>query len=215
MARFAWMNLGADPLLPPSNDIDLILCRNVTIYFDDAATQRLYAGLAAALSTGAWLVLGPSDPMPSDGSLLERAEVGEAVVWRRRAAARASRPISQPPVAPTRSLRPPRPDTHVEMPHRKDELSAGLLALEAGSSSSAIEWLRRATFRDPQSAIAQFALARAYLESGDLPRAHAALQHTRRLLEGLAADALVPGSDSVAVETLRQTVALSLEELAA
>jgi predicted Zn-dependent protease len=100
-------------------------------------------------------------------------------------------------------------------PHSKDELGAGLLALEAGSSSSAIEWLRRATFRDPESALAQFGLARAYLESGDLLRAHAALQHARRLLDGLAADALVPGSDSVQVETLRQTVELSLKELAA
>ena len=42
MARFAFMNLGAEALMPPSADLDLIMCRNVTIYFDEAATQRLY-----------------------------------------------------------------------------------------------------------------------------------------------------------------------------
>jgi thioredoxin-like negative regulator of GroEL len=81
-----------------------------------------------------------------------------------------------------------------------------LLALEAGSPVSALEWLRRATYKDPHSPMAQFALARTYLETGDLARAHAALVHTRRLLLSLDGDDLVPGSDALQVETLRQAV---------
>jgi hypothetical protein len=96
-----------------------------------------------------------------------------------------------------------------------NELEAGLLALEAGSPGSAVEWLRRATFRQPESALAQFALARAYVALGDWPRALAAFVYTRRILDTLEVDALVPGSDSLAVGTLRQTVAGFLERLAA
>jgi hypothetical protein len=86
------------------------------------------------------------------------------------------------------------------------ELEAGLLALEAGSASSALEWLRQATYKAPHSPLAQFALGRAYLAAGDRGRAHAALVHTRRLLLPLGGSGLVPGSDAMQVETLRQAV---------
>jgi hypothetical protein len=97
----------------------------------------------------------------------------------------------------------------------RDELEAGLLALEAGSAHVAVDWLRRATFRDPHSAVAQFALAQAYVVTGDRLRAHAALLHTRRLLAPLAGDGLVAGSDSMSVQSLRQAVGTFLDGLAA
>jgi len=225
LVRFAWLNLAADPLMPPSADFDLITCRNVTIYFDDVATQRLYRQLVAALAPGGWLMLGPSDPLPADRDDLERIEVAETVVWRRRqptrpitrvAGPRSTAPVRpRPALAPTSSARPtvslpPRP-TRVPARTSSDgdgqaELEAGLLALEAGSAGSALDWLRRATYKNPHSPLAQFALARTYLEAGDLTRAHAALLHARRLLLPLDSDGLVPGSDALQVETLRQAV---------
>ncbi|TMF05368.1 MAG: protein-glutamate O-methyltransferase CheR [Chloroflexi bacterium] len=48
MARFTWMNLGAERIVPPAAELDLVVCRNVTIYFDEDATQRLYRALVAA-----------------------------------------------------------------------------------------------------------------------------------------------------------------------
>lgn len=213
MVRFAWLNLAADPLVPPSADFDLIACRNVTIYFDDASTQRLYRSLVDALSPGGWLLLGPSDPLPEDRSDLERVELEGAVLWRRRAAKRVpDAPVIRPvtPVAVRRPvsvpLRAPAPAPPAPTADARAELEAGLLALEAGSAGSALEWLRRATFRDPRNPLAQFGLARAYLQTGDVARAHAALIHTQRLLRPLAGDALVPGSDALLVDTLRQAV---------
>jgi chemotaxis protein methyltransferase CheR len=210
MASFAWANLGADPFMPPSHDLDLILCRNVTIYFNDAATQRLYRGLVSALAPGGWMILGPADPLPTDRRGLERVECAGAVVWRRVA----SRRSAEPPATPTRTLRAiARPRLAIK--DGRDELEAGLLALEAGSARTALDWLRRATFRDPDSAVAQFALAKAYADTGDRLRAHAALLHTRRLLAALAGDGLVPGSDSMSVDSLRQAVHTFLDGLAA
>jgi chemotaxis methyl-accepting protein methylase len=215
MVRFGWSNLAADPLTPPSADFDLIACRNVTIYFDEAATQRLYRTLVAALAPGGWLVLGPSDPLPADRDELDRVETHNAVFWRRRVKTYAPQPRVEPvrraaATAP-RPVSSPKRKVALAVPavpagNGKVELEAGLLALEAGSSSSALEWLRRATFRDPHSPLGQFALARAYLGIGDGPRAHAALLHSQRLLVGLPADELVADSEAMTVETLRQAV---------
>jgi len=210
MARFSWMNLGADDLMAPVTDADLVVCRNVTIYFDDVATQRLYRTLISALAPGGWLMLGPSDPLPTDTRNLERVEVAETILWRRLTVATPERPRSVPTITPRRTM--PR---LVRPTPSGNELDAGLLALEAGSPGSALEWLRRATFRQPDNALAQFALARAYAALGDQQRALAAFAHTRRLLDAFGADDLVPGSDSLAVGTLRQTVAGFVDQLAA
>jgi chemotaxis protein methyltransferase CheR len=214
MARFMWMNLGAERIMPPSAKLDLVVCRNVTIYFDDAATQRLYRALVAALAPGGWLMLGPSDPLPTDRQCLERVDMADAVVWRR-VQPRVVPPAPRPSL-PTRTVRAePRPPSMViPAGNGRHELEAGLLALECGRVSEAVDGLRRATFRDPRSAVAQFALARAYLEVGDQARAHAALVQTRRLLATLPADGLVPESDAVPVEALRQAVQTHLEALA-
>lgn len=45
-----------------TNNLDLVLCRNVLIYFDGEAVAATAARLYACLSPGGWLVLGPSDP---------------------------------------------------------------------------------------------------------------------------------------------------------
>jgi chemotaxis methyl-accepting protein methylase len=211
MTHFAWTNLGADQPIPPAVELDLIMCRNVTIYFADAATQRLYATLVGALALGGWLLLGPSDALPADRSELERVNAHNAVLWRRVAPVkRPKRPpkprvVLQPEAIPTRV---PRPD------NARTELNAGLLALEAGSAVWALEELRRATFRDPGSVLGQFALASAYLGVGDFSHARAALLQTRRLLMPLAGDAFVTGADSLHVETLRQTIEIKLVAIA-
>jgi chemotaxis protein methyltransferase CheR len=68
MVRFVSRNLldGPPTALPPhawSRGIDVIFCRNVLIYFDSTATQRVTAALALALAPGGVLVPGPSDPL--------------------------------------------------------------------------------------------------------------------------------------------------------
>jgi chemotaxis methyl-accepting protein methylase len=214
MARFAWMNLGADSFMPPSAELDLIVCRNVTIYFDDAATQRLYRALIRALAPGGWLMLGPSDPLPTDRAALERVETSNTVLWRRVTPVKTPRGSSSAaPVPPARPLA--RATREEARGDGRNELEAGLLALEAGSSARALDCLRRATFRDPRSPLAQFALARAYVQNGDRTRAHSALVQARRLLAPLDGAALVPGSDALPIETLRQTIQSHLEDLRA
>jgi chemotaxis protein methyltransferase CheR len=110
MVRFAHLNLADEPhawTRVVGTDLDVILCRNVTIYFAAAAAQRLYAQLARLLGPGGWLVLGPSDPAPGQAAGLEPVYVPGAIPWRRpravavapagRSVARAAPPVRQPP----------------------------------------------------------------------------------------------------------------------
>ncbi len=50
------LDLSRDP--PPRSDYDLILCRNVVIYFDRPMQERLFESFADTLVPGGFLVLG-------------------------------------------------------------------------------------------------------------------------------------------------------------
>jgi chemotaxis protein methyltransferase CheR len=50
------LDLSRDP--PPRNDYNLILCRNVVIYFDREMQERLFQVFAGALAPGGLLILG-------------------------------------------------------------------------------------------------------------------------------------------------------------
>ena len=68
MVRFTERNLLDGPPFAPamgawSRGIDVIFCRNVLIYFEPAAIDRVTERLARALVRGGLLVPGPSDPL--------------------------------------------------------------------------------------------------------------------------------------------------------
>lgn len=56
---FARHDLLADPY--PRNEYDLILCRNVVIYFTDVAKERIYRGFYEALNPGGILFVGGTE----------------------------------------------------------------------------------------------------------------------------------------------------------
>lgn len=57
--RFEEHDLLADPY--PKTAYDLIVCRNVVIYFTDDAKKRVYEGLLAALKPGGLLFIGSTE----------------------------------------------------------------------------------------------------------------------------------------------------------
>ena len=52
---------------PPPGAFDLVLCRNVTIYFEPPAQRAVYVKLAAALGPGGVLMLGASERLLAPG----------------------------------------------------------------------------------------------------------------------------------------------------
>jgi chemotaxis protein methyltransferase CheR len=86
--RLQQHNLAAQPYPAPSCaafGFDLILCRNVLIYFDAASTMQVGQRLARSLAPDGWLLLGPSDPALDLEPWCERVRSSSALLYRRRA----------------------------------------------------------------------------------------------------------------------------------
>ncbi len=87
---FEFLNLALDAYPSLATGVwgmDLILCRNVLIYFDRETIARVARGLHATLADGGWLLTGPSDPPLGDEAAYETV-VTPAGVFYRRAGAR-------------------------------------------------------------------------------------------------------------------------------
>ena len=83
--EFRYHNLAIDPY--PALDfglwgLDLILCRNVLIYFDHEAAIRVGERMSRCLSPGGWLVPGPSEPPLTDVHRLEAVVAPGVFVYR-------------------------------------------------------------------------------------------------------------------------------------
>ena len=154
---FQFHNLARDtyPALPAGIwGMDLILCRNVLIYFDTGSIARVARGLHESLADGGWLITGPSDPplhalapfMPvvtKDGVFYRKGEstrrlaipvgdvrqdvsIAEPLELERRAALHApSNPAARPPY---------------EAPPASIEISASDVLAEARQALAAGDW---------------------------------------------------------------------------
>jgi chemotaxis protein methyltransferase CheR len=76
---------------------DLILCRNVMIYFDNAGVARLEQRLYDALVPGGWLLTGPSDPLLGQVAPFEVVVFGSGVCYRRKLEPLFAKPPSKRP----------------------------------------------------------------------------------------------------------------------
>ncbi|MBI3767056.1 MAG: chemotaxis protein CheR [Deltaproteobacteria bacterium] len=63
--------------------MDLVLCRNVLIYFDRDTIHKVARHLFASLADGGWLITGPSDPLLGADAPFESIMTPAGVVYRR------------------------------------------------------------------------------------------------------------------------------------
>jgi chemotaxis protein methyltransferase CheR len=94
---FRYSNLAAGDCADESNaagEMDLILCRNVLIYFDRVSVRQVACRLFDSLAEGGWLVAGASDPPLAADAPFETVVTDHGVLYRRgrRAACSTERP---------------------------------------------------------------------------------------------------------------------------
>ncbi len=84
----AWrqINLLDGAAVATLGDFDVILCRNVLIYFSEETVQRVTATLTASLRNGGRLVVGASESLLRFGTMLVCEELGGAFFYRKPAA---------------------------------------------------------------------------------------------------------------------------------
>lgn len=125
---FAYLNLAEDvypSALTDTLDMDLILFRNVLIYFGEAMARRVVDRLYDALADGGWLLVGHAEPSITLFSRFAGRSFPGAVAYQKVAAgqqpavcgdaASQARAPARPPVGATRK-REPRPALHLLRP---------------------------------------------------------------------------------------------------
>jgi chemotaxis protein methyltransferase CheR len=84
LVEFRHHNLVTEPApFPAGEPIDLLLCRNVTIYFSRETTRRLMTQFHESLSDGGYLFLGHSETLWQINDTFRLVTLGDAFVYRR------------------------------------------------------------------------------------------------------------------------------------
>ena len=135
-------NLVTEPAPYRDGEVDLVLCRNVTIYFDRGTTRALVERFARVLRPGGYLLLGSAETLwqVTDSFDVVPLDGGQAFVYRRPdgagrpAPVPVSAPAPAPAPAPVSAPARPRPTDRVPAPDRAsgpdpaDVVRAALLA---------------------------------------------------------------------------------------
>jgi chemotaxis protein methyltransferase CheR len=81
---FQYSNLASDLDLPGAAGMfDLILCRNVLIYFSSSQTAQVLARLHGALAPGGWLLVGYAEPNMEMFKAFETVSTAQATAYRK------------------------------------------------------------------------------------------------------------------------------------
>lgn len=201
LVEFRLQNLVTDE--PPfgTGEVDLVVCRNVTIYFGRETTARLVSSFHRLLTVGGYLLLGHAETLwqiSEDFSLLP---VGEAFVYRKDVVPQngrrpfVGRPASPPPAPPQprRVMRdvlrvpglrprripapaPPVPSAATPVASPLEDLIKARAALSAGNYAEAASLAERATAAHPLLVEGYIVEGRALSNQGDDDGAIAALR---------------------------------------
>ena len=222
LVEFRHANLVRDP--PPGDGLDLVLCRNVTIYFDRDTTRSLVRRLHGSLRDGGYLFLGHSETLwqvSTDFRLVTLGTgAGAAFVYRRPddrtdpVAVLPDRRTEQEPPLPVPQARGAarRPADAVVLPaltEVRDALTDGRYADAAGMA-------RAVAAADPLTADGHYLLGRALVEAGEDRQALPALRRAvylapymglaHFLLAGVLARCGDPGAASREYRAAAQTL---------
>jgi chemotaxis protein methyltransferase CheR len=207
-------------------EFDLILCRNVLMYFDQATAARVGSFLAQSLAPGGWLITSPADPMLVEQTGLEPVTTAACIFYRRAQPARAFQATAEVPKLPDYSVFEPAPVDlfqakammHVQPPAAEDtreqafhetttpadadrldpefHVLQALRLLDMNSPAAAAASARRALFLNRSVAMAHFALARSLRLLGWHEVARRELRRARA----------VAGEESQGVQGLRASI---------
>ncbi len=199
LVRFAQLNLAA-PFYPAEfgerADLDLILCRNVLMYFSADWQDKIIRRFAAALAPEGWLIVGPCDVTAAESAELHLHAISPGIYQKRPKTAKAAAPkmeaaVELPTVvAPVVEHVSPPPSSKPARRAKPAPTSAPTPELNANANAHEAE--------APESGTLS-ALARVHANRGELDEALAACDHA------LAADRLNP-----ALHHLRGCVLLEL-----
>lgn len=130
--RFFYLNLFSSSYPSPQNGVqslDLILCRNVLIYFDGDGVRQVAQRLYQTLAPGGYLITGPSDPLLAGFAPFSTLMTQGGLVYRRPSAG----PTRQPSMpGPAFASNDPAPTLARAVNHAPRPVRAASRAVRAG-----------------------------------------------------------------------------------
>ncbi len=185
--EFRALNLVASPLAPPGSPFDVILLRNVLIYFREEAQERVVGALMQQLEPDGYLFLGPAESLLRLDTAFEAVDLGTCFAYRKRraredpaptATARPQAVIQPPPPAPQARapLQPPDPGRLVE---------EAVTALAEGRPADGARLAESAAQALPEDPVARGLLGLCRERSGEVQEAIQAYRAALYLAPGL------------------------------
>ncbi len=189
MVLFQELNLVANPLPPLVRGVEVIFCRNVTIYFQVETSRRLMANLHRCLNEGGYLFIGFSETLWQIFDAFERVQDGGVFFYRKAPARRAGPAPAAPrrPLPVTTSVERPlylggtaeaarEPPPERRPPGRAARAGHahyhyGLACLRDGAYEQALNAFRAALREEPNLVEAHCGLAQVHANQGHYPEA--------------------------------------------
>ncbi|MBI4785562.1 MAG: tetratricopeptide repeat protein [Chloroflexi bacterium] len=221
MVTFDYLNLVADPyptLASNTNAMDLILCRNVTIYFKADVTRLVLRNLNSALIPGGWLIPGAAEPNMLYYDEFEAHNFPGAVVYQkpRPGLSKPTRAAPMPAFAPEPPV--PQVASALPKPPAPDPYRAALDLAQNGRIDEALAKLYEKLDQDPGFVPTCYTLGKVYANKGQLDQAQhwceRAIAQDRLRPEPYYTLALVyqeQGLQDMALDTLKKALYLNRE----
>lgn len=231
MVTFRVSNLVADPCPDAASelhDMDLILCRNVFIYFDPAAVIAVANRLTGALREGGYLMTAHTELIGHTVSELESRLFAEGVVYQRHTSAiPAPHSAVRNPHSPIGNQQSSAPNDELLLQKARAHADRGefdlaeqtchkalsanplaaapyfLLAQLAqirGDFDQAKDFLNKALYLDHRFVAAHLELAALYERAGDMARAHALRRAALVIVSAMPVDAVIEPCETTAGE---------------
>jgi len=198
LVRFAQHNLLE---AQTAGSFDLILCRNVLVYFSPESARKAAGHLVSALAADGALLFGPMDITEQPAGLAYGA-APELQIYRRQADAQRVKPrlpaTPTRPVAPVRA-RPAAPPEPIAIHLR------ALVSIERGERKSAKAALEELSLRVPDYLPGILERALMHIRQGERLAATQLMRDVLRRTEKMAAEDLVPGPEPLPVEFYRSS----------
>lgn len=146
MVMFRMLNLVSDTYPSAESftaNLDLILCRNVTIYFDSTVTRQIAARFHRALNEDGWLVVGHSEPNRDVYHDFDTRSIHNTIVYQKRSVPAEPAPVAPVQPAPRQQQTPaPVKKTPIHVPVPVDKMEQWEAARQAANSERWQEALR-------------------------------------------------------------------------
>ncbi|MFV0624592.1 CheR family methyltransferase [Sphingomonas sp. ac-8] len=200
LARFEHANMMAlldDDAPLQFSEFDLILCRNVLIYFRSDVAKQLVGALVRRLAPDGLLFIGHAEPNPDFAEVARPVQIDGVLAYARLdapqqpAAVPASPLPPAPPPAPTPAPRPrtpiPPPPAPSPSPAAREDGSGDVRsALSRGDAGEALRLAEQEAIATPRDPVAHYLAALGALALGDGARAERGFRSALYLDNGFA-----------------------------